>query len=35
VVQPEDLRAELATRYAHYASRDRYWPPKRHSVSPV
>jgi acetyl-CoA carboxylase carboxyltransferase component len=35
VVQPEDLRAELATRYRHYASRDRYWPPKRHSVSPV
>ena len=35
VVQPDDLRAELAKRYAHYASRDRHWPPKRHSVSPV
>ena len=26
---------ELVNRYAHYASRDRNWPPKRHSVSPV
>jgi acetyl-CoA carboxylase carboxyltransferase component len=35
VVQPEDLRTELAKRFAAYASRDRAWPAKRNPVTPV
>jgi acetyl-CoA carboxylase carboxyltransferase component len=35
VVQPTELRGELARRYAVYASRERSWPPKRNAVTPV
>jgi acetyl-CoA carboxylase carboxyltransferase component len=35
VVQPEDLRAELTTRFAHAAHKSREWPAKRNAVSPV
>jgi acetyl-CoA carboxylase carboxyltransferase component len=35
VVQPEDLRAELARRFSLYASRDRAWPDKHNPVTPV
>jgi acetyl-CoA carboxylase carboxyltransferase component len=35
VVQPADLRAELARRYAVYESRERSWPAKRNPVTPV
>jgi acetyl-CoA carboxylase carboxyltransferase component len=35
VVQPEDLRAELVRRFAHYAGRTRDWPRKRHAIPPV
>jgi len=35
VVQPEDLRAELARRFARYAGRERPRPAKRHGVPPA
>ena len=35
VVQPEALRDELVRRFAAYAGRDRAWPEKRNSVTPV
>ncbi len=35
VVQPEDLRAEVARRYAHAATKRRDWPRKRNAVTPV
>ncbi|HEY1276921.1 MAG TPA: hypothetical protein VGF25_18595, partial [Thermoleophilaceae bacterium] len=35
VVQPEELRSELARRFAVYASRERTWPAKRNAVTPV
>jgi hypothetical protein len=35
VVAPEALRSELVKRYAVYASRDRSWPARRNSVTPV
>jgi acetyl-CoA carboxylase carboxyltransferase component len=35
VVQPEDLRAELTTRFAHAAHKSRDWPAKRNAVTPV
>jgi acetyl-CoA carboxylase carboxyltransferase component len=35
VVQPEDLRPELARRYVLYAGKARDWPAKRNAVTPV
>jgi acetyl-CoA carboxylase carboxyltransferase component len=35
VVQPEDLRAELARRFARYAGRRRERPAKRHGIPPA
>ncbi len=35
VVEPVELRGELARRYALYASRERSWPDKRNPVTPV
>ena len=35
VVQPAELRTELARRFAVYASRERSWPSKRNAVTPV
>jgi propionyl-CoA carboxylase beta subunit len=35
VVQPAELRTELARRFAVYASRERSWPAKRNAVTPV
>jgi len=35
VIQPEDLRAELARRFALSASKAREWPAKRNAVTPV
>ncbi len=35
VIQPEDLRSELAKRFAAYASKDRRWPEKHNPVTPV
>jgi acetyl-CoA carboxylase carboxyltransferase component len=35
VIQPEDLRAELVTRFAHAAYKSRDWPAKRNPVTPV
>jgi acetyl-CoA carboxylase carboxyltransferase component len=35
VIQPEDLRAEVARRFALSASKTRDWPPKRNPVTPV
>ena len=35
VVQPAELRAELARRFAAYATRERSWPLKRNPVTPV
>jgi acetyl-CoA carboxylase carboxyltransferase component len=35
VIQPEDLRGELARRLAFGASKRRDWPQKRNSVTPV
>src|SRR6187551_3620297 len=35
VVQPEDLRAELARRFTLSASKARDWPAKRNAVTPV
>jgi len=35
VVQPEDLRGEVARRFAHAATKRREWPQKRNPVTPV
>ena len=35
VIQPEELRAELAARFAAYAGTPRAWPAKRNAVTPV
>ena len=35
VVQPEDLRAEIARRFELSAQKARDWPPKRNPVTPV
>jgi acetyl-CoA carboxylase carboxyltransferase component len=35
VVQPDDLRAELARRYELYVGRVREWPAKHNAVTPV
>jgi acetyl-CoA carboxylase carboxyltransferase component len=35
VVQPEDLRTELTSRFALAAGRSRDWPAKRNAVTPV
>jgi len=35
VIQPEDLRAELARRLAFYEGRVREWPAKHNAVTPV
>jgi acetyl-CoA carboxylase carboxyltransferase component len=35
VIQPDDLRAELARRFARAASKHRQWPEKRNPVTPV
>jgi acetyl-CoA carboxylase carboxyltransferase component len=35
VVAPEELRPELAKRYAAYAGRTRDWPAKRNAITPV
>lgn len=35
VIEPEDLRAELVTRFAHAACKSREWPAKRNPVTPV
>ena len=35
VIEPPELRAELARRFAHAASRQRSWPAKRNPVTPV
>ncbi|HEU4974109.1 MAG TPA: acyl-CoA carboxylase subunit beta [Baekduia sp.] len=35
VIQPEDLRAELITRFGHAAYKSRDWPAKRNPVTPV
>lgn len=35
VIEPEDLRAELARRYAYAEGKARTWPTKRNPVTPV
>ncbi len=35
IVQPEDLRDELARRFARYASKRREWPAKRNPIPPA
>jgi acetyl-CoA carboxylase carboxyltransferase component len=35
VIQPEDLRTELARRYELYAGKSRDWPAKNNAVTPV
>jgi acetyl-CoA carboxylase carboxyltransferase component len=35
VVQPGELRRELVRRYSAYGSRQRDWPPKHNSITPV
>ena len=35
VIAPEELRSELAARFAAYAGRQRSWPAKRNAVTPV
>ena len=35
VIQPEDLRDEVARRFALSASKPRHWPPKHNPVTPV
>ncbi|HVP03940.1 MAG TPA: acyl-CoA carboxylase subunit beta [Solirubrobacteraceae bacterium] len=35
VVQPEDLRGEIARRFAHATGKRRDWPAKRNAVTPV
>jgi hypothetical protein len=34
-VQPEDLRAEIARRFALSAQKQRDWPEKHNAVTPV
>jgi methylmalonyl-CoA decarboxylase subunit alpha len=35
IVQPQELRAELARRLARYASKRREWPAKRNAIPPA
>ena len=35
VIEPETLRAELISRYAHCASKQRSWPAKNNPITPV
>jgi methylmalonyl-CoA decarboxylase subunit alpha len=35
VIEPDDLRAEIARRFAHAAGKARDWPAKRNPVTPV
>ena len=35
VVQPEDLRGEVARRFEYCAGKSREWPAKRNQVTPV
>jgi methylmalonyl-CoA decarboxylase subunit alpha len=35
IVQPQDLRAELARRFQRYASKRREWPAKRNPIPPA
>ncbi len=35
VIQPEDLRAEIARRFALYEGRAREWPSKNNPITPV
>lgn len=35
IVEPQDLRGELISRYARYESRTREWPAKRSAVTPA
>jgi acetyl-CoA carboxylase carboxyltransferase component len=35
VVQPEDLREEIARRFALSAGKQRDWPPKHNPITPV
>jgi acetyl-CoA carboxylase carboxyltransferase component len=35
VIQPEDLRAEIARRFARYEGRAREWPEKHNPITPV
>jgi acetyl-CoA carboxylase carboxyltransferase component len=35
IVAPEDLREQLARRFAHYAGRRREWPARHRSITPV
>ncbi len=35
VVQPEDLRGEVARRFGHAATKSRDWPAKRNTVTPA
>jgi acetyl-CoA carboxylase carboxyltransferase component len=35
VIQPEDLRSEIARRLALSVAKRRDWPPKRNAVTPV
>ncbi len=35
VIEPQELRAELITRFAHAQSKQREWPLKRNAVTPV
>jgi methylmalonyl-CoA decarboxylase subunit alpha len=35
VIQPEDLRAEIARRFALYEGRTREWPRKHNPITPV
>jgi acetyl-CoA carboxylase carboxyltransferase component len=35
VIQPEDLRGEVARRFEYCAGKSREWPPKRNQITPV
>ena len=35
IVEPEDLRGELISRFAVYGSKDRRFSSRRHGVTPV
>jgi methylmalonyl-CoA decarboxylase subunit alpha len=35
IVQPEDLRSELARRFGRYASKVREWPAKHNAIPPA
>jgi acetyl-CoA carboxylase carboxyltransferase component len=35
VVQPEDLRSEIARRFELTAGKSREWPAKRNPITPV